>query len=161
MAQDLLVLEEMLASLETESGELKRRGGFHAQTKSVQSDFLSAMLDETPAQPCPENIRIVRDCQIKDIVKAACTGWYKDAMKTAYEDWRDRADDFDALVEYAARYKLDEFLANATLEISEAEGRPAENSSRVRLDCPPSQRLGIPVVFVIGAADGLFPTKEH
>lgn len=163
MARDLLVLEEMLASLEAESGErLKGGEDSHAQTKSVQSDFLSAMLDETPAQPCPENIRIVRDCQIKDIVKAACTGWYKDAMKTAYEDWRDRADDFDALVEYAARYKnFDELLANATLEISEAEGRPAENSSRVRLmTVHQAKGLEFPVVFVIGAADGLFPTKR-
>ena len=57
-------------------------------------------------------------------------------MKTAYEDWRDRADDFDALVEYAARYKnFDEFLANATLEYLKLNLRD-NVSSQIPIDVP-------------------------
>lgn len=163
MAQDLLVLEEMLLSLKSETDASQKSGGENSShTKAVQSDFFSSMLDGTSTQPNSEKTKIVKDCQIKDIVKEACTGWYKDAMKTVYEDWRERADDFDALLEYAARYKdFDEFLANATLEISEAEGKPMENSARVRLmTVHQAKGLEFPVVFVIGAADGLFPTKR-
>jgi DNA helicase-2/ATP-dependent DNA helicase PcrA len=84
-------------------------------------------------------------------------------MKTVYEDWQDRAEDFDALYEYASKFdNFDDFLASVTLEISDAEGKESnEPMSRVRLmTVHQAKGLEFPVVFVIGAADGLFPTQK-
>ena len=96
-------------------------------------------------------------------MRLACSGWYRDAMKTSYEDWEDRCQDFDSLFEYASRFAgMEDFLANVTLEISEAESsQPADSSDRVRLmTVHQAKGLEFPVVFLISAADGLFPTKR-
>ena len=96
-------------------------------------------------------------------MKLACSGWYKDAMKTIYEDWQERCEDFDSLFEYASRYSnMEDFLANVTLEISEAEeGEQSGGTDRVRLmTVHQAKGLEFPVVFLISAADGLFPTKR-
>lgn len=128
----------------------------------VQTDFFadlahSAELDKT-AEPHTEE-----DCSLKAIIKCACTGWYQDTMKTIYEDWQERAEDFDALLEYASKFdNFDDFLASVSLEIDDAEGRESnEPLSRVRLmTVHQAKGLEFPVVFVIGAADGLFPTQR-
>lgn len=98
----------------------------------------------------------------KSIIKCACGGWYKDMMKTIYEDWETRAEDFDSLFEYASKFEdFDDFLASVTLEINEAEGNAGESAGRVRLmTVHQAKGLEFPVVFVIGAADGLFPTQR-
>ena len=53
-------------------------------------------------------------------------------------------------------------MANVTLEISEAEtGNNGESADRVRLmTVHQAKGLEFPVVFLISAADGLFPTKR-
>lgn len=67
----------------------------------------------------------------KSIIKCACGGWYKDMMKTIYEDWETRAEDFDSLFEYASKFEdFDDFLASVTLEINEAEGNAGESAGR-------------------------------
>ena len=83
-------------------------------------------------------------------------------MKTLYEDWEERAADFDALFEYASKFDdFDDFLASVALEISDAEGRESEVGGRVRLmTVHQAKGLEFPVVFVIGAAEGLFPTQR-
>ncbi len=100
----------------------------------------------------------------EEIIKEVCAGWYKDAMMITYEDYLERAKDFDALMEYAAKYRdFDDFLANVTLEVAEAQAqdKTAQDSGRVRLmTVHQAKGLEFPVVFVIGAADGLFPTKR-
>ncbi len=120
---------------------------------------LDAPLGDTTPEPLSEDGAL----SPKDAVRIACTGWYAEAMKTQYEDWAERAEDFDSLFEYASKFKtLDDFLASVTLEINEAEGREDSSSGdRVRLmTVHQAKGLEFPVVFVIGAADGLFPTQR-
>lgn len=99
----------------------------------------------------------------EEIVRQACSGWYKNAMMRAYEDYPERAKDFDALLEYASKYRdFNDFLANITLEVSEARADSGEQGpERVRLmTVHQAKGLEFPVVFIIGAADGLFPTNR-
>lgn len=98
----------------------------------------------------------------EDIVKEVCSGWYKEAMMVAYEDYPERAKDFDSLAEYASRYRdFEEFLANAALEVSADRQQEGDSSERVRLmTVHQAKGLEFPVVFVIGASDGLFPSKR-
>ncbi len=101
----------------------------------------------------------------KELVKAACTGWYRSAMKSSYEDWEERVEDLDSLFEYAGRFdNIGEFLDNIALEMSETGSKPSESGdgiSRVRLmTVHQAKGLEFPVVFVIGAAEGLFPSKR-
>ncbi len=100
----------------------------------------------------------------EEIIKEVCSGWYKDAMMVSYEDYLERAKDFDALMEYAAKYSdFDDFLANVALEVAETQTEHDDNQDmgRVRLmTVHQAKGLEFPVVFVIGAADGLFPTKR-
>ncbi len=101
----------------------------------------------------------------KDMVKFACEGWYREVMKTLYENWEERCSDFDALYEYASRYSdVEDFLANITLEVSENAVLPSggeARADRVRLmTVHQAKGLEFPVVFIIGAADGLFPIKR-
>lgn len=103
-----------------------------------------------------------------DMVRCACSGWYADAMKTMYENWTDRVDDFDALAEYASKFSdFGDFLANVCLEISEGEvpKNPeldgARRAGKVRLmTVHQAKGLEFPVVFIIGAAEGLFPSQR-
>ena len=131
----------------------------------AQADFFDEMISggggAEAAQP-PEPAAVPPSGP-KEAVRLACSGWYRDAMKTAYEDWEDRCQDFDSLFEYASRFAgMEDFLANVTLEISEAESsQPADSSDRVRLmTVHQAKGLEFPVVFLISAADGLFPTKR-
>ena len=98
----------------------------------------------------------------QQIVKDVCSGWYKDIMMITYDDYLERVKDFDALLEYSAKFKtFEEFLANAALEISENYTQQSEDTGRVRLmTVHQAKGLEFPVVFVIGAAEGLFPTNR-
>lgn len=99
----------------------------------------------------------------KEMVRASCDGWYVEAMKATYEDWEDRAKDFDSLYEYASRFPdIDAFLASASLEIGESANLQNNDfGDRVSLmTVHQAKGLEFPVVFVIGAADGLFPLER-
>ncbi len=99
----------------------------------------------------------------KELVRLACEGWYTNAMKSTYEDWQDRVKDFDSLYEYASRFKdMDQFLSSISLEYAENAGQ--ENQvfgERVSMmTVHQAKGLEFPLVFVIGAAEGLFPLKR-
>ncbi len=135
-----------------------------AEEKPIeQTDFFAELAGEVKkSSESDENIT-EEDSSPSAIVKCVCAGWYKDIMKTVYEDWKERAEDFDALFEYASKFNdFDDFLASVTLEINDAEGKDtSEPVSRVRLmTVHQAKGLEFPVVFVIGAADGLFPTQR-
>lgn len=130
---------------------------------AIQSDFFDALANSFESGKSQKETHTEEDSSPKAIVKRVCTGWYKDVMKTVYEDWQERAEDFDALFEYASKFdKFDDFLASVTLEINDAEGKEStEPMSRVRLmTVHQAKGLEFPVVFVIGAADGLFPAQK-
>lgn len=161
MAADLLKISGMLDSMNPVSAAAQESGG----SRPAQADFF----DEMAANPRvagggaePERPGCAPEGP-KEAVRLACSGWYRDAMKTAYEDWEDRCQDFDSLFEYASRFAgMEDFLANVTLEISEAESAQSRDSTdRVRLmTVHQAKGLEFPVVFLISAADGLFPTKR-
>lgn len=166
------MFEAAAADIEKLGGlvELAKRSEKHAEADSaekipVQTDFFADMAHaperEAPADPAAENTTEA-DFSPKAIIKCACGGWYRDAMKTLYEDWEERAADFNALFEYASKFDdFDDFLASVALEISDAEGRESEVGGRVRLmTVHQAKGLEFPVVFVIGAAEGLFPTQR-
>lgn len=99
----------------------------------------------------------------KEMVRVFCEGWYVEAMKSTYEDWQDRQSDFDSLYEYAPRFPdVDAFLASASLEMGEGAGKGDEGyGDRVSLmTVHQAKGLEFPVVFVIGAAEGLFPLER-
>jgi len=144
-------------------GAAKRKSnGEPAPENLRQQSHFDFFANPSALVPVPSETSVEADCSPKEIVKRACAGWYKDAMKTMYEDWQDRAQDFDSLYEYAGKFSNPEdFLASVTLEINEAEGKPDENAARVRLmTVHQAKGLEFPVVFVIGAAEGLFPTQR-
>ena len=131
-------------------------------------DLQMSLFDDSAPPPKPRAHSAQRASEKRgeknpeDVVRDVCSGWYKNAMMTAYEDYPERARDFDALIEYASKYRnFEEFLANITLEVSDAREETADNTDRVRLmTVHQAKGLEFPVVFVIGAAEGLFPTKR-
>lgn len=165
MAADLLKISKSLNAMNAASPS----AGGAAVSPPAQTDFFAEMLSEprrpagTAAAPQSAENAVEPLSGPKEAVRLACSGWYRDAMKTSYEDWEDRCQDFDSLFEYASRFAgMEDFLANVTLEISEAESsQPADSSDRVRLmTVHQAKGLEFPVVFLISAADGLFPTKR-
>lgn len=162
------MLKSMTARDSSKDADFEKIAATHA---TIQGDFFDDLLEKT-LKPQPQNSAgaqkpseptVESASQPKDIIKLACTGWYSRAMKTVYEDWEDRCLDFDSLFEYASRYTdMEDFLANVTLEISEAENTQNQQSAdRVRLmTVHQAKGLEFPVVFIISAADGLFPTKR-
>ena len=158
-------------------GSSKCESSFNANSAEGQADFFSDLKLQASNPPNPQSDEALSaerriaacQCDSKSLVKMACESWYLKAMKTIYEDWDSRAEDFDALYEYAGRYNSpEEFLANATLEASEQsgdEGGSGKDSnshlSKVKLmTVHQAKGLEFPVVFIIGAADGLFPSKR-
>ena len=168
LSSELGQIGKMLESMRTKKRTPDKNFAEQAKAnESAQIDFFDAFDD----LPKPDNtIQTTThietpevDASPKGLIKLACTGWYKSAMKTLYEDWEERCLDFDSLFEYASRYdNIEDFLANVTLEISEAETGQADNSTdRIRLmTIHQAKGLEFPVVFIISAADGLFPTKR-
>lgn len=152
-----------LAELEDAVMALSGRGK-NADTANAGAEPVQTLLFDARGTPAPDRKAGAVSAQSpKDVVKAACCGWYCGVMKTAYEDYADRADDFDALADYAARYRdMEDFLANVSLEM-EAQLAVAEDGSldRVRMmTVHQAKGLEFPVVFVIGASDGLFPLQR-
>ena len=156
---DIAKIAKMAESMHGAAGKAESAEGFS------QADFLDE-LSGTPkksVEPAAAGKQGEPPASPQEAVKLACSGWYKDAMKTIYEDWQERCEDFDSLFEYASRYSnMEDFLANVTLEISEAEeGEQSGGTDRVRLmTVHQAKGLEFPVVFLISAADGLFPTKR-
>lgn len=99
-----------------------------------------------------------------EIVQIAIDGWYGDALPNLYpQNWQSRRDDLDSLVNFASRYEnMSELLAELVLLNSETSDRNTEiDESSVRLmTIHQAKGLEFPVVFVLGAAQGLFPLRR-
>ena len=98
-----------------------------------------------------------------DIVRLAIEGWYGDYMRNQYDNWQSRREDLDSVIGFAARFQdMNELLAQLVLLNSETSDRSVEpNEDTIRLTTiHQAKGLEFPIVFIIGAADGLLPLKR-
>jgi len=94
------------------------------------------------------------------IMRLVVEGWYGTYLRTLFPNWRNREDDLEGLIGFAARYDdLSELLSQLILLNSETSDRTIDRrEDNVRLTTiHQSKGLEFPVVFVIGLADGMFP----
>ena len=97
------------------------------------------------------------------VVSIAVDGWYGDYMRGNFDNWRTRKDDLDSLLGFADRFTdMSEMLAQLVLLNSETSDRSIHpEDATVRLTTiHQAKGLEYPIVFVIGAADNLFPLKR-
>jgi len=98
-----------------------------------------------------------------DVVRVAIEGWYGDYMRNIYDNWESRREDLDSVIGFASRFQdMSELLAQLVLLNSETSDRSVDpDQDTVRLTTiHQAKGLEFPVVFVIGAADGLLPLKR-
>jgi len=95
-----------------------------------------------------------------ELVRLIAEGWYSLYLRQTYPNWRDREDDLQSLIGFAAQYSsLTELLSQLILLNSETADRSIEDDrEKIRLTTiHQAKGLEFPVVFVIGLADGQFP----
>ena len=98
-----------------------------------------------------------------DAVQVAIDGWYGDYMKGQYADYMDRLDELKGLVGFASQSpNMQEFLTQVALLNGETSDKQVElDEEAVRLTTVhQSKGLEFDVVFLIGAADGMFPGRR-
>ncbi len=98
-----------------------------------------------------------------DTVTVAIEGWYGDYMKGEYADYLDRLEELKALVGFAARFEeMQDLLAQIVLLNGETSEKHVEtNEDCIKLTTVHQAKgLEYDVVFLIGAADGQFPTRR-
>jgi DNA helicase-2/ATP-dependent DNA helicase PcrA len=98
-----------------------------------------------------------------DAVETAIEGWYGDYLKGAYADYSDRLEELSALVGFAQRFEeTQDFLAQILLLNSETSDRHVDPDSEAIKLTTVHQAKGLEydVVFVIGLADGQFPSRR-
>jgi len=115
---------------------------------------VAAQLREAPASPALA-------------VELALDGWYGDYLQGAFADYNDRLDELKALAGFAARFEsTEDLLAQIVLLNGEtADARSAqsggENTAAIRLTTiHQAKGLEYDVVFLIGLADGQFPSRR-
>lgn len=99
----------------------------------------------------------------EESVKLAIDGWYGDYLRTLFLNWRSRQDDLESLQGFARRYdSMPDLLAQLILLNSETSNNAADvNEDALRLTTiHQAKGLEFPVVFVIGAADTMFPLRR-
>ena len=96
-------------------------------------------------------------------VRLAIEGWYGAHLRTLFPDWREREDDLQGLVGFAARFDdLGDMVAQVALlngETSDKSPEPEEDTLRLTT-IHQSKGLEFPVVLVIGVAEGLLPLQR-
>jgi DNA helicase II / ATP-dependent DNA helicase PcrA len=98
-----------------------------------------------------------------DAVETAIQGWYGDYLKGAYADYADRLEELNALIGFAQRFEqTQDFLAQILLLNSETSDRNVEpDTDAIKLTTVHQAKgLEYDVVFVIGLADGSFPSRR-
>ncbi|WP_438479855.1 ATP-dependent helicase [Oleiharenicola lentus] len=98
-----------------------------------------------------------------DAIQVAIDGWYGDYMKGEYADYIDRLEELKGLVGFAEQWpNMTDFLTQVALLNGETGDKKVEaESEAIRLTTVhQSKGLEYDVVFVIGAADGQFPTNR-
>jgi len=98
-----------------------------------------------------------------DAVQVAIDGWYGDYMKGAYADYMDRLEELKGLVGFAAQLpSMQEFLTQVALLNGETSDKQVDpDAEAIKLTTVHQAKgLEFDAVFLIGAADGQFPTRR-
>ncbi|MGE4550536.1 MAG: ATP-dependent helicase [Opitutales bacterium] len=96
-------------------------------------------------------------------VEVAVSGWYTGYLKQTYDNWTRREEDLESLGQFASRFEdLSDMLAQLILLSSETGDRVMRSGQQhVRLSTiHQAKGLEYRYVFVIGLAEGLFPTRR-
>ncbi len=151
-----------------------------AEDKAVreQTSVIEALLDEEISSKVPKDAKedwidmaeTLRNLEVlsasatpAQVVEEAIGGWYQDYLRTTYDNWPRREEDLESLIDFATKYEtLAEMLSQLVLLSSESGDRVVRQDERcLRLSTiHQSKGLEYPHVFVIGLADGLFPSKR-
>ncbi|MEC7802748.1 MAG: ATP-dependent helicase [Verrucomicrobiota bacterium] len=111
-----------------------------------------------------ENIdTLAKSATPAQVVEGAIGGWYQDYLRRTYENWPRREEDLESLVDFASKHQnLAEMLSQLVLLSSESGDRVVRDGEKcLRLSTiHQSKGLEYPHVFIIGLADGLFPSKR-
>lgn len=97
------------------------------------------------------------------VVEIGLEGWYSLYLQGAYANYVNRMDDLRSLIGFAARFEeMQELIAQITLLNSEVADRNIEDSdAAIRLTTVHQAKgLEYDVVFLIGAAENLFPIRR-
>ena len=98
-----------------------------------------------------------------EVVQMGIDGWYSSYLQGAYANYVNRLEDLNSLVGFATRFDdMQELIAQITLLNSETSDRGVEDSNEaIRLTTVHQAKgLEYDVVFLIGIADGFFPTRR-
>lgn len=151
--EDFIDLAYTLQDLHT---AIPREDGVIAQ-QEVQSDLFEEKIDTRAGwvpEPKPPH----------EVVQIAIDGWYGDYLPNIYpQNFQSRRDDLDSLVQFASRYEdMATLLSELVLLNSDASDRSAEvdHESLRLMTIHQAKGLEFPVVFVLGASQGLFPLKR-
>ncbi|KAF0095216.1 MAG: DNA helicase II / ATP-dependent DNA helicase PcrA [Puniceicoccaceae bacterium 5H] len=162
---------------------LAQEGSLFEKTSARQSESLiQALGDETvlakvpaPAREAFESMvttlreleaamhRPTQATKPAEIIELAIQGWYVDYMRNLYTNYREREDDLQGLVEFAARFDtMEDLLSQLVLLNSETSNRGVELSDdTVRMTTVHQAKgLEFPAVFVIGLAEEQFPSRR-
>ncbi len=144
----------------------------------MQQDFVDALTTDDVLSKVPKGARdewpsfcaslkqtavAMREETPQITVEVAIDGWYGDYLKGAFADYIDRLDELGALAGFASRYnEMQDLLAQIVLLNGETSDRSVDpNQEAVKLTTVHQAKgLEYDVVFVIGCADGQFPTRR-
>lgn len=96
-------------------------------------------------------------------VEVAVGGWYAGYLRQTFDNWNRREEDLESLSQFASRFEdLSDMLAQLILLSSETGDRVMRSGQQhVRLSSiHQAKGLEYRYVFVIGLAEGLFPTRR-
>ena len=161
-----------------EKGALKIHAAAADHARMMQKNFIDVLITDDVkskvakdakddwAQFCESLVQVADAMSTQkpsDTVSVALEGWYGDYMKGEYADYMDRLEELKALVGFASRFdEMQDLLAQIVLlngETSEREVDP--NAEAITLTTVHQAKgLEYDVVFLIGAADGQFPTRR-
>jgi DNA helicase II / ATP-dependent DNA helicase PcrA len=128
-----------------------------------QGDLFDKPLLAKAPVPAVVNKKMFEAKTPAETVQIAIDGWYGDFLKQIHANWISRREDLDSLVNFAARFEsMGELLSQLVLLNSETTDKSIDpDQETIRLTTVHQAKgLEYPVVFVIGAADGLFPLQR-
>lgn len=104
-----------------------------------------------------------KDTKPTEIVREAVDGWYREYIRTLFDNWEHRIDDMESIIGFADRFSdIQELLAQLVLLNSETSDKNLElTDDKIKLSTiHQAKGLEYPVVFVLGLGDGMFPLRR-